>query len=188
MSLLPKAQSVTQQGASDGYVPPMAFRSQILDGGYTRLEISAPPSKLSIVHQQLAKLLSPPLKMRYVKQVERRSGQQLPKPESYVAVELSQERVVQSLEFCKDLFYHDGRNEVWLLGIDGAQLILDEIGMIYLYPDDFIFRDALTNLGWVEAEHQTMAERDYVLVNFSAEADAQEQSLIQSLGMVRWEG
>ncbi len=188
MSLLPKAQSVTQQGASDGYVPPMAFRSQVLDGGYTRLEISAPPSKLQVVHQQLAKLLTPPIKIRYIKQVDRQSGQQLEKAESYVAVELSTERVMQTLDFCSELFYHDGRNALWLRGVDDAQLVLDEIGMLYIYPDDFTFRDALLSLGWVEAEHQTIADRDYVLVNFSAKADELEQSLIQSLGMVYWAG
>ena len=170
MSILPKAQSVTKQGAADSYVSPMAFRSQVLDGGYTRLEISAPPAKLAIVHQQLAKLLSPPLKLRYVKMTDRQAGQ-LEKPESYVAVELSKERIEQTLNF-----------------FDGAQLVLDEIGMIYVYPDDFAFRDALTNLGWVEAQHQTMADQDYVRVNFLTEGDELERSLMQSLGLIRWEG
>ena len=187
MSILPKAQSVTKQGAADSYVSPMAFRSQVLDGGYTRLEISAPPAKLAIVHQQLAKLLSPPLKLRYVKMTDRQAGQ-LEKPESYVAVELSKERIEQTLNFFDKLFYHDGRNQLWILGIDGAQLVLDEIGMIYVYPDDFAFRDALTNLGWVEAQHQTMADRDYVRVNFLTEGDELERSLMQSLGLIRWEG
>ena len=187
MSLLPKAQSVTKQGSPDGYIPPMAFRGQVLDGGYTRLEISAPPAKLAFVHRYLAQQLCAPLKMRYVKLTDRSVGQ-LQKPESYVAVELSSERINQALEYYETLLYHDGRNQLWLLGINEAQLVLDELGMVYLYPDDFAFRDSLTNIGWVEADHETMAERDYVRVNFSSEADEQEKSLLQSLGMIRWEG
>ena len=186
MSFVPKAQSVTKQGAPDGYVSPMAFKGQVLEGGYTRLEISSPPGKISVVHKALARLLSSPLKMRYVRLTDRQKGQ-LPKPENYVAVELPKERVEQALTMFEALLYQDGRNQLWLLGLDGEQLILDELGMIYVYPDDFSFREALQKLGWVEANHQTMADRDYVRVNFMAQADEQEQSLIQSLGMVRWE-
>ena len=69
----------------------------------------------------------------------------------------------------------------------GSQF-LDELGMIYIYPDDFLFRDCLDSLGWVEAAHESMASRDYVKVNFSSIADEEEQLLLQSLGMVRWEG
>ena len=186
MSFVPKAQSVTKQGAADGYVSPMAYKGQVLDGGYTRLEISSPPAKLPIVHRALARLLSAPLKIRYVRLTDRKKGQ-LPKPESYVAVELPKERIEQALSMFEKLLYQDGRNQLWLLGLNEEQLILDELGMIYVYPDDFAFRDALEKLGWVEANHQSMADRDYVRVNFSVEADEQEQSLLQSLGMIRWE-
>ena len=130
--------------------------------------------------------MSPPLKIRYVRLTDRQKAQH-PKPESYVAVELPKERIAQALSMFEKLLYQDGRNQLWLLGLNGEQLILDELGMVYVYPDDFAFRDALENLGWVEANHQSMADRDYVRVNFAAEADEQEESLIQSLGMIRWD-
>ena len=33
--------------------------------------------------------------------------------------------------------------------------------------------------------HQPMSQRDYVLVNFSTEADLQEATLLQSLGFIQ---
>ena len=36
------------------------------------------------------------------------------------------------------------------------------------------------------AKAPTMAERDYVKVNFLAEGDAQERAFFQALGMTRW--
>ena len=187
MSNQPKSQSVTQQGAPDGFVPPMAYQSQVLDGGYTRLEVSAPPSKLSFVHKKLVAALQAPLKIRYVRMIDRIKGQ-LPKPESFVAVEVSMARILEACTQCQTLFYHDGRNQIWIRGAGDAQIVLDELGMIYVYPDDFLFRDVLQEAGWIEAKHESMAERDYVKVFFDSDADAQEQTLLQSLGMIRWEG
>jgi len=187
MSNQPKAQSVTQQGAPDGFIPPMAYQPQILDGGYTRIEVSAPPSKLSFIHKKLVATLQSPLKIRYVRMIDRVKGQ-LPKPESYVAVELSMERMMEACTHCSTLFYHDGRNQIWIRGSGEEQIVLDELGMIYIYPDDFLFRDTLNGLGWVEAKHESMAERDYVKVFFDPAADSEETMLMQSLGMIRWEG
>ena len=187
MSNQPKSQSVTQQGAPDGFIPPMAYQSQVLDGGYTRLEVSAPPSKLSIIHKKLVATLQAPLKIRYVRMIDRIKGQ-LPKPESFVAVEVGMERMLEACTKCQKLFYHDGRNQIWIRGADEEQIVLDELGMIYVYPDDFLFRDILQTAGWVETKHQSMAERDYVKVFFDPSADSEEQVLLQSLGMIRWEG
>ena len=183
----PKSVSVTKQGAPDGFMPPMAFNPQLLDGGYTRIEISSPPSKLSYIHQKLVEVLRPPLKLRYLRMTDRKKGQ-LPKPESFVAVELTKERVLQLCSHCETLLYHDARHQLWLQGADQEQLVLDELGMVYIYPDDFLFRDTLVASGWVEAKHDSMASRDYVKVFFSAEADQEEETLMSSLGMVRWEG
>ena len=187
MSNQPKSQSVTKKGAPDGFVPPKAYQPQVLDGGYTRLEVSAPPAKLSFVHRSLIEKLQPPLKIRYVRMIDRIKGQ-LPKPESYVAVEIGIERILEACKLCKNLFYHDGRNQIWIRGAGDAQIVLDELGMIYVYPDDFLFRDVLQELGWADAKHETMAARDYVKVFFDPAADSEEQMLLQSLGMIRWEG
>ena len=186
MSKPPKAQSVDKDGNEDGYIPPIAYQRQVLNGGYTRLEISAPTDKLPIVHRKLIGRLSMPCKIRYVKLTDRVTGKQLPKPESFVAVEVTLARVQQVLDVFTDLIYHDGRHQLWVLGLDKEQVILDELGVIYTYPDDFSFREGLAELGWLEVKHESMASRDYVRVNFLATADAQEKSLIQSLGMVRY--
>ena len=186
MSKPPKAQSVDKDGNEDGFIPPIAYQRQVLHGGYTRLEISAPPDKLQIVHRYLADRVSMPCKLRYVKMTDRETGQQLSKPKSYVAVEVSKERLMQALDTFADLFYHDGRNQLWIRGLDEEQIVLDELGMIYTYPDDFLFREALAELGWLESSHQSMASRDYVRVNFLSSADAQEKALIQSLGMIQY--
>ena len=182
-----KSQSVTQQGALDGFIPPMAFQPQLLDGGYTRIEISSPPSKLSYIHKKLIETMQGPLKVRYVRMTDRLKGQ-LPKPESFVAVELTKERVLQICDECSTLLYHDARHQLWIRGVQEEQLVLDELGMLYIYPDDFLFREVLDSSGWIEAKHESMADRDYVKVYFSAEADAQEQQLMQAFGMIRWEG
>ena len=187
-SLPPKAQSVNIEGYPDGYVPPMAYQRQVLEGGFTRLEISAPSEKLPVLHQALAAKISTPCKIRYVKMVDRHRGQ-LPKPESYVAVEITAERLAQVLQQLSTLLYHDGRNQLWIQGrLDSERLILDELGVIYAYPDDFAYREVLDSLGWKEVNHQSMAARDYVRVNFLPSSDAEEQVLIQSLGMMRWDG
>ena len=187
MSYLPKAQSVDKKGALDGFVPPMAFKGQVLDGGYTRLELSVPPDRLSAVHKHLADQLSFPCKIRYLKLTDRLKGQ-LAKPESYAAVEISKVRLLQVLSELSPLIHHDGRHQFWIVGLQGEQLILDELGMIYIYPDDLLFRDILTDLGFIETNHENMSARDYVRVNFLAQGDQQEVVLLQSLGFVRWEG
>ncbi|MAA77808.1 MAG: hypothetical protein CL916_00995 [Deltaproteobacteria bacterium] len=182
-----KSQSVNKEGALDGFIPPMAYQAQLLDGGYTRIEISSPPSKLSYIHKKLIEVMEGPLKIRYLRMTDRVKGQ-LPKPESYVAVEVSKERIFHICDECSNLLYHDARHQLWIRGIQEEQLVLDELGMLYIYPDDFLFRETLNTLGWIEAKHESMAERDYVKVFFDAQADIQEKMFMQALGMIRWEG
>ena len=183
----PKAQSVHQDGTHDGFEPPMAYRGQVLQGGYTRLEISSPQHLLHTVHQELVKQLQFPCKIRYLRLTDRQDGQ-LDKQESFVAVEISIDRMMQALSDYHELFYNDARHQLWILDNAEEQIVLDELGMIYVYPDDFLFRDVLTRLGWSTQDHVAMTERDYVRVSFSSAADDQEKSLIQRFGLVRWEG
>ena len=188
MSLPPKAQSVTQEGAPDGYISPLAYTPQILDGGHTRLMVSAPPEQLERVHRALVQALAPPLKFLYVLQVERGGRGQLPRPEHYVAVELSQLKVLRALQDYRALAYHDGRAQIWIRSRLNEQIVLEETGVIYIYPDDLLFRDALDGLGVPEQPHESMADRDYVRVNFVAGADREQMQLMHALGLVRWQG
>lgn len=184
--LPPKAQSVDRSGAPDGYIPPMAYKAQVVQGGFTRLIISCPPSRLAMVHSALVKVLRPPLKFLYVRMTDRQSGKQLPKPEHHVSVDLTAERVAAALVEFTRLIHHDGRNQVWVRGSDGDQIVLEELGGLFAYPDDLGFRDAMDAMGLVNAQHQSIDERDYVKVNFLAEADDEERRLMQSLALTSW--
>lgn len=185
MTLPPKAESVTQSGAPDGFQPALAWQAQVLAGGYTRLVVSAPAERLAEVHQALIAALEGPLRVLYRQLTDRGAGQ-LPKPRDWVGVEIDHARLLAALEGTAPLVYHDGRHQLWIKGQGPEQVVLEEIGVLYAYPDDPAFRDALAERGVPEARVPTMAERDYVKVNFLAQADALERQLIGALGLSRW--
>ena len=183
--LPPKAESVTAQGAPDGFAPPLAWQAQVIPGGYTRLVVSAPGDRMAALHQSLVARLQPPLRVLYRQVTDRATGQ-LPKARDWVGVEISRERLLSALQAHAPLIYYDGRHQLWVKGQGAEQIVLEEIGVLYVYPDDPSFRDALLAEGVPEATVQTLAERDYIKVNFLAAADASEAAFQQSLAMARW--
>ena len=185
--LPPKARSVTRQGAPDGFVPPTFYAPEVLQGGHTRLTVSAPAARIRAAHRALVAALQPPLKLLYVQLTDRQKGQ-LPKPVQKVAVELPRDRVLQALDDYRRLIYHDGRHQLWIRGNSGEQIVLEEIGMLYVYPDDFQFRDVLEAQGIAEGAGETLATRDYIRVEFLAEADAEEAALLADLNLIEWAG
>lgn len=189
LSASAKAISVTKMGVPDGYTPPLGFQGQVLEGGHTRIEVSSSTTELALIHRSLVESFTFPCKVRYVKLTDRQEGQ-YQKPKSYVAVNVGREILLEALMHLQELIYHDGRHQIWILGLQGEQIILDELGMIYIYPDDFRFRDILEENGITEksssdSSYQTMAQRDYVMVNFSQQADEQEATLLQSIGFIQ---
>jgi hypothetical protein len=182
-----KADSVDREGKDDGFEPTSFYTREVLEGGYTRLVISLAKDQLEVVHRALVAGLQAPVKVMYQQLTDRRSGQ-LPKPVSRVAVEVSTERLLTALEWYRRLIYQDGRHQLWIQGANGAQLVLEEIGILYLYPDDPSFHEILHEAGVDEGRGESMATRDYIKVNFIAECDAEEIGLWQSLGMVEWAG
>ena len=188
MSILPpKAVSVDANGAPDDFRPAPGWYGEVLQGGYTRLALSLPAEQVEAVHRDLVAALRPPLGLRYVQLTDRRSGQ-LAKPRDHVALELHPDVLLAALGELRGLVYHDGRHQLWVRGAGQEQVVLEEIGMIYVYPDDPSFRDVLRSHGLPEGRIPTMAERDYVRVNFLASADAEERALIEGLGMRPWAG
>ena len=185
MNLPPKAESVTVTGAPDGYTPPLQYTGKVLPGGYARLLVSAPAHRLAAIHQALVAELTPPLRVMYRQLTDRGQGQR-DKPVDYVGLELPPARVLETLQALAPLVYHDGRHQLWIAGRGQEQVVLEEVGVIYAYPDDPAFRDALDAQGVPEATGQTLAERDYVKVNFVASADPMEEELRRRLGMARW--
>jgi len=183
--LPPKAVSVTREGEPDGWVPPRGWRAQVAADGSTRLVISVPPSELPATWLALAQALGAPLSVRYLQLTDRARGQ-LPKPRNFVAMDLPADRLLAALSARPALVWHDGRHQLWVRGRFGEQLVLDELGVLYGYPDDPAFRDALAGLP--ETATVGMDGRDYVRVSFLAEADAEERSLIEELGLREWSG
>jgi hypothetical protein len=177
-----KAISVSQDGTPDGFAPPIAYRVDVSPDGVTRIAVSAGP-KLLMVLDALVGALQGPVGVLWVRMVDRARGKQLPKPEHYVAIEKPQAQVGSVLARCRNLLTMDGRGQLWLRGGFKDQVVLDELGVVYCYPDDPAFRDALEAIGLREQPHTNMEDRDYVKVNFSALADAEEQLLIRELGL-----
>ena len=104
-------------------------------------------------------------------------------PRDWVAVDLDPNRVVQAMTDHALLIYGDARHELWIRGGMHEQLVLDTDGLLYCYPDDPAFRDALEAAGITEAQVPTMADRDYVKHWFHAEADPHEEALRTALGL-----
>jgi hypothetical protein len=181
-----KAVSVTREGQPDGYIPPTHYAPQVLEGGFTRLLVSVPPERLEAVHRALFEALAPPLKVAYQQLTDRKKGVQLPKPRAHVGVELTRDRVRTALQRYRHLVYHDGRHQLWIRGADGEQLVMEEVGVIYVYPDDPSFRAVLEAQGVLQGTGETLDVRDYVRVTFDATCDSEEDELIEELGLVPW--
>ena len=183
-----KATSVTREGEPDGFVAPLCFKAEVLQGGISRLVISAPAEALERVHRALVNALKPPYKLLYVRMVDRARGVQLPKPERLVAVDIPRDRLLGGLAAFRRLVYEDARHQLWIRGAQGEQLVLEETGVLYVYPDDFLFREVLESQGVEERSAETMGDRDYLRVNFDAACDAEEAELLQAFHLLPWGG
>lgn len=184
-TLAPKASSVTVEGHPDGWTSPRSFRAQVAPDGTTRLVVSVPADELARVHLALLEALDAPWSVRYLKLTDRQTGQ-LQKPETWVRMDARPEVVCDALHENAALVWHDGRHQLWVRGKMGDSVVLDELGMLYCYPDDPAFRAALA--GVAESKELGMDGRDYVRVQFLAEADAQEQAFKHALALQHWKG
>lgn len=182
MELRGKAVSVTPDGEEDGFEPALAYHGEMTPKGDTRLVASAPPGEIRRVHEALVKALKPPLNVLYRQKVNRRDPQpQGSPPRDFVALDLPSERVAEALNDAASLIYHDARCEVWIRGSLGEQVILDTDGMVFCYPDDPCFRDALDAAGIPDASFDGMDKRDYVKHWFHQENDSREDALLANL-------
>ena len=79
---------------------------------------------------------------------------QLPgKPVTFVAMDLPADRVRAALGERPTLLWADGRHQLWLRGRFGEQVVLDELGVLYCYPDDPAFRDGTSHGGsWTRVD------------------------------------
>ncbi|HJN75425.1 MAG TPA: hypothetical protein QGF58_15965 [Myxococcota bacterium] len=181
--MTPKATSVTATGELDGFEPPLAYRGEVDPSGATRLAISVPPDRLAQTHAALLAALSKPVSVLYVRLVDRQANRQLEEPHRLLALDVPEHALRSALQRCATLLYRDARHQLWLRGAMQEQLVLDELGMVWVYPDDPSFRDVLEDLGIPESPAPNMEGRDHVRVDFKASADAEEEIFISSLGL-----
>lgn len=181
----PKAQSVTEQGDLDGFEIALGWERQVGNGGDTRLLISVPTARLADAHLALLGALGPPLTVLYRRKIDRRN----PKPngsppDDFLAPEVPLDEIRAALSEAGDLIWHDARCEVWVRGLMGEQIILDQDGMLYAYPDDPSFRDVLAQLDIPEQSVPVLLDRDYIKHWFHGECDTLEDGLIRRLSAV----
>ncbi len=182
MDLQGKAVSVTKEGEPDGFVIPLAYHGEMTPSGDTRLVASAPASDLQRVHTALVASLQPPLNFLYRQKVDRKDPKpQGSPPRDFVALDLPLDRVEAALSAASTLLYHDARCEIWVRGKLGEQVILDADGMVFCYPDDPVFRDALDAAEVLDENFEAMDKRDYVKHWFHAENDQVEEELMLQL-------
>ncbi|MSP56321.1 MAG: hypothetical protein EXR69_12075 [Myxococcales bacterium] len=186
--MTPKASSVRADGQPDGWLAPRSFRAQVAPDGGTRLVISVPADELPVVHKALLAALGARLSVRYLQLTDRAVGQ-LPKPVSWVCMDTPAADVLRALESAGRLVWEDGRHQLWVRGRPAnpaapeVSVVLDELGVLYCYPDDLAFRDALEALGVSLGPELGLDARDYVRVELLNVADAQELALIADLRM-----
>ena len=184
-----KAFSVTEDGEPDGFENPLLYAQEIAPDGSTRILVSCGPERLQELHEALIEGLQAPLSVLYVQLVDRVTGvDQNANPKRWLSLEQPKERVLSALRDAALLLYRDARSQVWVRGALGEQLVLDEMGVLYVYPDDLSFRDILDARQVPQTAAPTIADRDYVRVAFCSEADPEEQALLQALNLSPLEG
>ncbi len=180
-----KATSVLETGEPDGWYAPTAFFGEQGAQGVSRLVVSVAASDLPAVHQAIVQAAPEPLSVLYRQLVDRKQPRpQGAKPRDFLALEVSKATVLQALQACSSLVYHDARCELWIRAGLEHQVVLDADGLICCYPDALQFRSSLIEQGVQERSVETMASKDYVKHWFYAENDALEERLIEMLGLV----
>ena len=180
----PKAESVLESGAPDGWVAETGWWADFAPEGGTRLVIAVPVERLREVHLALVRTLGSRVGFLYRQKVDRKNPRPNGSPaRDFLSMDVALDRVLAQIDARSTLLHHDARGEVWVRGSLGEHVILDEDGVLYAYPDDPSFRDVLSALDIPERRVETVAERDYVKHWFRAEADADEDALITALNL-----
>lgn len=178
-----KAWSVLKSGEADNWSVSPGFAAQMSPQGMGRLVVTVPFEDLPRVHAALVGALSAPLGVLYRRKVDRLD----PKPQGwpgqdFVGLDLPADTVLEVLSVVEPLINDDARGELWIRGRMQEQLVLDQDGTMYCYPDDPSFRDALAAVGLTEqVDLKTLEDRDYVRHWFHGEHDEAEATLIERL-------
>lgn len=182
----PRASSVTVDGADDGFVVQPGWLAEATRDGDTRLVASVPHDRLLPLLDALLDALSAPIGVLYRSKIDRRTPRPTGAPPvDHVGLDLNRERVRAALHAAPVLVCSDARAELWLRGARQEQVVLDQDGLVYCYPDDPTFRDVFAAVGVPAEDVDTMADRDYVKHWFRAEADHEEQAFVSSLRLTQ---
>lgn len=178
----PKAESVHEDGTSDGWTPVPGFLRDVGPDGQTQVVVSVPLAMLAAVHAALVGTLAEPISLLYRQIVDRRNpGPNGAPPRDFVAVDLRLPDVLAALAKFDDLVYHDARCQIWVRGSMGEQVVLDDEGLVFCAPDDPVFEDVLVGFGLPPELSDTIKERNYPKHWFHGACDAQEEGLIAAL-------
>ncbi len=181
----PSAVSVDERGNEDGWAPAPGWRADREPSGPTRLVVSVPPVDLPEIHRRLVRVLDEPLGVLYRQRIDRRRPRpQGAPPRDFVAMNLTSNVVLAAVEASAGVLYHDARCELWVRGRRGDQVVLDADGVLFCYPDDHAFREAVAYLGEPNPELITLGERDYVKHWYHACHDASEDTLLHALSLI----
>lgn len=178
----PKATVVLKNGEPSEWETPRAYARELESSGNTRVIVSVPCGELKATHGALVAVMDEPLSLLYRQTVNRLN----PAPEGspnrdFVSLELTTERVLAAIDKFSPLFHHDARCELWVRGQLGDQVILDADGVLFCYPDDPAFADALDHLGVPSGLEGTILDQDYAKHWFHAENDDLERQFIAQL-------
>jgi hypothetical protein len=179
-----KATAVTEEGEPTGFEAEPGFFEQLVPDGETRLVVSVPVALLPKVHRALVDVMGGPMGILFRQHIDRES----PRPEGappldHVSLGQPKTNVMSALVRFDGLLYHDARGEFWVRGQNGDSVILDTDGLVFCYPDDLGFRDALKAQGIPSKEVTTVRDQDYVKHWFHAKYDVQETGLVNALGL-----
>ena len=179
-----KATAVTEKGELTGFVAQPGFFEQLVPDGDTRLVVSVPVELLPKVHRALVSVMQGPMGFLFRQQIDRQSPREEGAPPvDYVSLGQPKAAVLSALVRFDGLLYHDARGEFWVRGANGDSVILDTDGLVFCYPDDLGFRDALAAQGIPCKEVTTVRDQDYVKHWFYSAYDVQERGLINALGL-----
>ena len=179
-----KATAVTEKNEPTGFEAEPGFFEQLVPDGETRLVVSVPVALLPKVHRALVSVMSGPMGFLFRQQVDRQAPREEGAPPlDYVSLGQPKAAVMSALVRFDGLLYRDARGEFWVRGENGDSVILDTDGLVFCYPDDLAFRDALEAQGIPCKEVTTVRDQDYVKHWFHSKYDAEERGLINALGL-----
>ena len=114
---------------------------------------------------------------------DRLAGVQADPPRRFIALDVKRDQIDKALSRMRRSFTTTDGTSCGYRG-EGRTRSSSKRRACLSHPDDPSFRDVLADHSIPEGKAQTMADRDYVRVNFSAAGDAMEGQFRHAIGAV----